>query len=184
MLVPVKGFDAAKARLAPSLDAPARALLARTMATRVLGASAPLPAFVACDDEKVAAWAIAEGARVVWTSGRDLNGSVLAGVTALREHGFARAVVAHADLPFAQSLAEIAYFPGATIVPDRRDDGTNVLSVPLDLAFRPQYGHGSFARHLAQLRASGLPVRIARRRDLQWDVDLPEDLPIESIAPA
>ena len=183
ILVPVKGFDAAKGRLAPAIGAAERALLARTMAERVVDASKAYPVFIACDDEHVAAWAIARDARVVWTAGLDLNGSVRAGFDAVHQEGFARVIVSHADLPFAESLEEIAWFPGVTLVPDRHGDGTNVLSVATDVAFAPQYGRGSFARHLATFRAMGLAVRIAHRVDLQWDVDVPDDLPSGVLLP-
>lgn len=183
VLVPIKAFDAAKSRLAPALEGPARTALARMMATQVLDACAPLDAFVATDDERVAAWAMAAGAGIVWTAGLDLNGSVAAGVDAMRDEGYERLVVAHADLPFATDLGTIATFPGATLVPDRRDDGTNVLVVPAAIEFVPMYGPGSFSRHLVQLRAAGVPVRICRRADLAWDVDVPADLPDTLLPP-
>ena len=46
VLVPVKAFDRAKLRLAPALDAAARARLARTMAETVLAAAGGLPVAV------------------------------------------------------------------------------------------------------------------------------------------
>lgn len=177
VLVPVKGFDAGKSRLSPVLDRPSRALLARTMAEQVLAAAAGLSTYVATDDEHVGAWAIARGAQLVWTEGLDLNGSVAAGLGAMRGSGHDRLVVAHADLPFADDLASLAWFGGVTVVPDRHDDGTNVLCIPASLSFVPSYGPQSFARHLAQIRSTGAPVRIARRANLQWDVDVPDDLP-------
>ncbi len=178
MLVPVKAFGAAKGRLSGVLDDAARATLARSMAERVLAAARPLPVWAACDDEGVAAWALAAGAQVVWSEGLDLNGSVALGLSTLqRVDGADRAVIAHGDLPLATDLVRVTWFRhGATVVPDRHDDGTNVLCVPLAASFVPAYGPGSFARHVAQLRGLGLDVRVARLPDLQWDVDVPEDL--------
>jgi 2-phospho-L-lactate guanylyltransferase len=180
--MPVKAFGAAKARLADALDGTARAALARSMAERVADAAERMDVFVACDDEGVASWALARGAHVVWTAGLDLNGSVEAGMQALREAEVRSVVIAHGDLPFASDLHRVTRFPapGATIVPDRRDDGTNVLHVPLDVGFVPAYGIGSFTRHLRQLRGLQLDVRVARLDDLQWDVDVPADLPAAS----
>ncbi|MEA3077110.1 MAG: 2-phospho-L-lactate/phosphoenolpyruvate guanylyltransferase [Actinomycetota bacterium] len=181
MLVPLKAFGAAKARLAPALDAEARAELAERMAAQVVAAAWPLPVVVACDDEGVSTWATAAGAEVVWAPGTDLNGAVEAGVAWLREQGFTFALVTHADLPKASALAALASFAaGITLVPDRREDGTNVLGLPLTAAtegFAFAYGPGSFARHLAEARERvGIDVRIARLPDLQWDVDVPDDL--------
>ena len=180
VLVPVKAFADAKVRLAGELDATARAELARSMAAAVLRAAEPLPVFVVCDDAEVASWATVAGAEVLWRPGHGLNGAVSDGVVALAALGFARVVVAHADLPHARQLAWAAWFPGITLVPDRRDDGTNVVSTPTDAGFRFSYGPDSFRRHAAEARRLGLGVRVVRAPRLGWDVDLPDDL----VAPA
>lgn len=176
MVVPVKAFTSAKVRLAGALDPFERADLARRMAEVVVAAADPLPVIVVCDDDEVQAWAQDAGARVVWCPGRGLNGAVADGVAALRADGVSMAVVAHADLPLATRLDWLAGFPGVTLVPDRRLDGTNVLAVPTDGGFRFSYGAGSFARHRAEARALGLPARIVCDERLAWDVDLPTDL--------
>jgi len=178
VLVPVKAFAAAKARLAPELGAAARAALARTMATRVLGAAAPLPVAVVCDDAEVAAWAAQHGAMVLPEPGRGLNGAVEAGVARLARAGAAEVVVAHGDLPLARRLVPLAGLGGVTLVPDRRDDGTNVVCVPTGTGFRFHYGPGSFARHRAEALRLGLPARVLRPPDLTWDVDVPTDIPL------
>jgi len=176
VVVPVKAFTSAKVRLAGALDPSERADLARRMGEVVLAAANPLPAVVVCDDDEVRAWAQRAGARVVWCPGRGLNGAVADGLAALRADGVAMAVVAHADLPLATRLDWVAEFPGVTLVPDRRLDGTNVLAVPTEAGFRFAYGAGSFARHRAEAQARGLPARIVRDDRLAWDVDLPADL--------
>ena len=107
-LVPVKGFNTAKRRLAPALDPSERALLARTMAEHVLGAIAPLVAAVVCDDPEVAAWAVAHGALLLEEPGLGLNGAVSAGVDALAAAGAQEVLVVHADLPLASGLARLA----------------------------------------------------------------------------
>ncbi len=177
VLVPVKAFAEAKARLAPTLDPAHRAELARTMAARVLRAAAPLPVAVVCDDPEVAAWARDLGATVLPEPGRGLNGAVQAGVARLAADGAGEVLVVHADLPLAADLARLAGFPGITLVPDRRDDGTNVIVVPATAPFRFAYGPGSFARHRREAARSALPLRIIRDRSLSWDVDVPDDLP-------
>lgn len=176
VVVPVKSFALAKARLADVLDEQARAELARRMAERVLTAAGSLPVTVACDDEIVATWAREHGAEVAWTPGLDLNGSVTAAVGALGERGFDRVTVAHADLPKARDLALVVGSTGIVAVPDRREDGTNVLTVPTEIAFPFSYGPGSFARHCDLARSLGIEVTVVRPPDLTWDVDGPEDL--------
>ncbi len=174
--MPVKAFGQAKVRLAGALDPDERARLARRMAGIVVAAAAPLPAVVVCDDDDVRAWAEGIGARVVWCPGRGLNGAVADGVAALAADGVAHAIVAHADLPLATRLAWVAEFPGVTLVPDRRLDGTNVVAVPTGAGFGFSYGAGSFGRHRAEAARLGLAARLVRDPRLAWDVDLPVDL--------
>jgi len=176
VLMPVKAFTQAKGRLAPVLDGDARAALARQMADRVLLAARSLPVTVACEDEDVAAWARASGAQVAWTPGTDLNGAVTAGVAALAAQGVHRVVVAHADLPDANDLTAVARPDGVVAVPDRHDDGTNVLAVPTGAGFVFAYGPGSFHRHQAEAARLGLPFTILRAADLTRDIDSPDDL--------
>jgi len=176
VLVPVKSFRHAKVRLAPALGADERASLARRMADGVVTAARPLPVFIVCDDDEVAAWAKAASAEVIWRPGRGLNGAVADGVAALGAIGFDRVVIAHADLPLAVDLAWPARHAGVTLVPDRRDDGTNVACVPTGGGFQFSYGPGSFRRHGAEARRLGLSLRVVREPLLGWDVDLPSDL--------
>ncbi|MEO7837338.1 MAG: 2-phospho-L-lactate guanylyltransferase [Acidimicrobiales bacterium] len=176
MLVPVKAFATAKARLAPALGGREREALVKEMAEGVLRAAGPLPVWVVCDDHAVASWASARGAGVVWTPACGLNRAVHHGVSALADGGATTVIVAHADLPLAVELAPVADFDGVTLVPDRREDGTNVAAVPAGTTFRFSYGPGSFARHVAEAHRLGLPLRVLREPLLSWDVDLPADL--------
>ena len=177
VLVPVKAFGSAKARLAPRLDPAGRAELSRLMAARVLAAADPLPVAVVCDDPEVAAWAVARGAMVLPEPGRGLNGAVEAGVQRLAAAGAEEVLVVHADLPHAQGISRLAGFGGVTLVPDRRDDGTNVVCIPAAASFRFHYGPGSFARHRAEAERLGLRHRVIRDPELTWDVDEPSDIP-------
>lgn len=175
-LVPVKAFTQAKLRLAPCLAPATRAELARAMAARVLRAAAPLPTFVVCDDEEVRAWAERQGAEAIWTPGLGLNGAVEAGIDHLARRGVAHAIVAHADLPLAERLADLATAGSVTLVPDRHRDGTNVAAVPTGAGFRFAYGAGSFSSHRAEAARLGLVARLVPDERLGWDVDVPADL--------
>ncbi|HEX2851095.1 MAG TPA: 2-phospho-L-lactate guanylyltransferase [Acidimicrobiales bacterium] len=181
VLVPIKGFADAKGRLAPALPAAERETLARRLAAGVVGAAhaAALEVLVATDDDDVAAWARELGASLVWTAGLDLNGSVAAGIDEAARAGVPRVVVVHADIPSPGRLPDVARLPGTTLVPDRRDDGTNVLSLPAACGFRVAYGPGSFHRHLREAHRVGAAggVRVWREPGLGWDVDVPADLP-------
>ena len=176
VLVPVKAFALAKRRLTVALGDDERRALVRRMAEQVLRAAAPLPVAVVCDDPEVADWASGHGALVLWDPGRGLNGAVQSGVAQLAQRGVRRVIVAHADLPMARDLPRLAGFDGITLVPDRRDDGTNVVELPTGAGFRFSYGPGSFARHRAECDRLGLAARVMREPFLSYDVDWPSDL--------
>jgi 2-phospho-L-lactate/phosphoenolpyruvate guanylyltransferase len=181
VLIPLKAFASAKARLAPMVDGPDRSALAQRMAAGVVRAAVPLPTWVVCDDPEVAAWSLRHGAGVCWRRAPGLNPAVTAGVGFLAADGVDRVVVAHADLPRATAGSLVAltdHDPGAVvIVPDRHRDGSNVVVVPSDAGFRFAYGPGSFAAHRAEAARLGRPLVVVDDPDLAWDVDVPADLP-------
>lgn len=176
MLVPVKSFADAKARLAPVLSPSEREQLARWTAERVLAAAGELPTFVACDDDVVAEWATRHGAVVLWRPGVGLNPAVNSSIAELRDRGVRHVIVAHGDLPCAGPLTDTVLPGTITLVPDARDDGTNVAAVPTDSPFEFAYGAGSFRRHLAQAVQHGLAVAVRRDVRLCRDIDTPLDL--------
>ncbi|MCX6522653.1 MAG: 2-phospho-L-lactate guanylyltransferase [Actinobacteria bacterium] len=179
VLVPIKAFHLAKGRLEPALDAASRERLARWTAERVLAAAGDGPVAVACDDHTVADWAREHGAIVLWQEGLGLNGAVDRAVEQLHDAGHRHVTVAHGDLPRPSRLAPFARRDTIVVVPDRRLDGTNVLSFPTAAALaglRAAYGGGSFRRHLAAALATGLAVEVVRDPFLALDIDLPTDL--------
>jgi 2-phospho-L-lactate guanylyltransferase len=176
VLIPMKAFADSKRRLGAALTDSQRLVLVQQMATQVVAAAAPLPVAVVCDDTEVADWARSRGALVVWEPGRGLNGAVEAGVERLASMGVLEVTVAHADLPMASGLGALRSFAGVTLVPDLRDDGTNVIRLPVRCGFRFSYGPGSFERHLTECRRLGLAVDVVRIASLSFDVDLPTDL--------
>jgi 2-phospho-L-lactate guanylyltransferase len=178
VVVPVKAFSKAKLRLSPVLSPGLRRQLAQHMATQVIRACAPLPAVVVCDDAEVADWATALGARALPEPGLGLNGAVTMAVSELAREGYERLVVAHSDLPLSTHLAWLAETDGIALVPDRRQDGTNVISLPANAPFRFSYGPGSFRRHCDEALRLGLAVRVVHDHELAWDIDLAEDMAI------
>lgn len=176
VIVPIKAFGRAKERLAGVLSPDERAALARNMAQRVLAAARPLPVFVVCDDPEVARWAHGLGAAVVDSPGLGLNGAVARAYESVGANGYSRAIVAHGDLPLATQLGWLADVEGIVLVPDRRRDGTNVISVPTGCGFRFSYGPGSLLRHEHEAGATGLSWAVVEDARLAWDVDLPADI--------
>jgi len=178
VVVPVRAFALGKARLAKRLGPEERAELSRRFATRVVAAAGELPVVVVTSAPEVTDWARELGVATVADPG-NLDAAAAIGRDYLTEQGCVRAVIAHADLPFARSLAPVAGDGGepvVALVPDHRDDGTPVLSVPVAAPFRFAYGPGSYRRHVTEARRQGLTLRVVRDPDLAFDVDLPADL--------
>jgi len=183
VLIPVKAFQAAKARLSPNVSAADRAVLARWMAGRVIDAVRPLPTFVACDDDAVAQWAESLGATVLWGPGLGLNGAVDSGVATIAGKGFDEVIISHGDLPLPRSLPTLARRAAVVIVPDRRLDGTNVIARPCAATLPASYGRSSFRHHLDQALASGRQVTVRHDTELSLDLDTIADLTHPMIYP-
>jgi len=176
VVIPVKAFGRAKMRLSPVLGPGERAALAKRMAEHVIAAAGAIPVVVVCDDDEVADWAKNLGARALLEPGLGLNGAVSTAYGQLGAEGWDRLVVAHGDLPLATNLGWLADIDDIVLIPDRREEGTNVISLPTGCGFRFAYGAGSFARHCAEAHSTGLPWRVVHDADLGWDVDFPADM--------
>ncbi len=180
-LVPLKALDAAKRRLAPALAPVERRLLAIAMFEDVVAALAGTAGLarplVVSPDREVWRRADALGCRVVEEGepGADgLNASLArAAADAAQGHGL---LVVAADLPLATpaGLAKVVAAAGrapVVVVPSHDGDGSNLLAWRDRAAFRPAFGPGSAARHLAEPGA----VRLDEP-GLALDVDTPDDL--------
>lgn len=176
VVIPVKSFDRAKARLAPALDPAERSHLARTLATGVVEAAAGLPVWIVCDDEAVVNWANDLGASVCLRPGIGLNAAVQAAVDERFDDGAARTIVVHSDLPLVTTLKCLAVTNNDMLIaPDRHGTGTNAISTPTP-SFRFAFGKNSFRRHVDEARRCALQLRVISDDTFAWDVDEPNDL--------
>ena len=178
LVVPLRAFDLGMERLAGSLDREERSRLARRLADRVVDAALGLTSAVVSSAPEVVEWAATRGLEVLEDPG-SLDAAAEAGRRWARANGFARIVVAHADLADVTSFDPVARDAAreiVTLVPDHRDDGTPVLSVPVAVDFRFSYGPNSFRRHAAEARRLGVGLRVVRSAALGFDVDTPDDL--------
>lgn len=185
IIVPHRGLEAAKTRLAPSLSPEEREALARQLLERVLVAARETceDVVVITPSRELTSVVEPSGARVVVQRGMGLNeGLEQARFDALVD-GLDTLVVIHGDLPNlhaadVQALLDAlpASGPGVAIAPDRAGTGTNglVLSPPGAMNFR--FGVGSFAAHLAEADRARVTVVAVNRAGLAFDLDTPEDL--------
>jgi len=186
-VVPVKDPAAGKARLSPVLDARQRRELCLFLAKRTIGFCAEAfgadRTIVVTAAADVARWAAEVLVQVVDEKATDngLNAAIALGAARARERGAGALLVVPADLALLtvgelRAAAEaIPAAPGCLVVPDRREDGTNMLGLaPLreDLF---AFGEGSLRRHAELARGAGCEVRIHRSAALALDLDLPED---------
>ena len=176
VVIPVKSFTLAKGRLSDTLTPAQRETLAMECATTVLRAASPLPAYVVCSDPVVAQWATSHGAHVVQCLTPGLDVAVTAGRDAAREDGYDHIVVAHADLPLAQSFAHVAREGIVTMITDRHSDGTNVLSFPIASQFSTAYGPGSLENHKQIAIDAHLQYEVILDPNLELDLDTADDL--------
>lgn len=176
VLIPLRDFHSGKSRLAGSLSPRRREQLTRAWAERVRQAAGHLPVVVMTPDQAAARWARRSGAQPIPDTGEDLNRSLAAALPRVRAAGWARVIIAHGDLALADDLTWLEPFPGVVIVPDRRDEGTNVLALPTHAPFSFRYGPASRGHHEQEARRLGLPITVVPDPVLGWDVDVTEDL--------
>ena len=185
IIVPHRGLEAAKTRLAPSLSPEDREALARQLLERVLTVTRQVydDVVVITPSGELAAVVDPTGARVVVQRGMGLNeGLEQARFDALVDDVDTLAIL-HGDLPNIRPddvealLAALPQGePGVAIAPDRAGTGTNGLALrpPGVIGFR--FGTGSFSAHLEEAERAGVPVVAVNRSGLAFDLDTPEDL--------
>lgn len=177
VVVPLRSFAGAKARLAPVLDHDRREALGRALAGRVLAAAGTAPVIVVTADGAVADWARDQGAEVIDEGGPGLDHAAAAGRAAAIQRGHERVAIVHGDLPLVTDLAPLLErHEEVVLAPDRHGDGTNALVIPTRAGFRFAYGPGSFDRHRAEVEVRHLSAAVVRDPALAFDIDTPDDL--------
>ncbi len=187
-VVPVKPFAVAKRRLAPVLNAAARANLAQAMLEDVLDALSRASAHlggiaVVTPDSHAGALAKARGAIVISDDGGgDLNAAIRLGVDYVVAHGGAGVVVVPSDLPqlapadIAQAADAISAAGSLAVLGASDDGGTNLLACRPAGAIPLCFGPESFARHCDAAQAQGLTLTVLPAGKLGLDIDRPENL--------
>lgn len=174
ILIPVKILDAAKLRLAGTLDPPSRRRLALAMLADVLGAAAAWPLrLMVTSDAAAAEMAGRAGWRVIADPGLGLNRAVEAGTRWAAALGAGALLVLPFDIPLVTPEELRALFAAdAEVTVARSDDGgtTGLLRRP-PAAIDPAFGPGSAAAHTQAAHLAGLRTRSVDLPGLSLDVD-------------
>lgn len=194
-VVPAKLGKSAKERLAPVLDPDMRERLAQAMLHDVLAALRGAPAvdrtLVISRDQRALELARSSGAEPFREETRGgLNASVEAGLRHCAQQGATGVLIAMGDLPLLapeDASETVTRLPdrGTVLVPSADGTGTNLVAArPADL-FRPQFGPGSLALHLEQMKSGGIDHLVCERAGAALDIDTPADLEaLRTSAPA
>lgn len=186
IIVPHRGLEAAKTRLATSLSPDERMFLASQLLQRVLKVAREVTDDVVVISPSRTLLEIVEpsGARLSVQRGMGLNeGLEQARFDALAED-VEQLGILHGDLPNLQADDVTTLLrslpadgsPGVAIAPDRAGTGTNGLMLRPPGVIRFRFGKGSFAKHLDEVARAGVPLVAVNRSGLAFDLDTPQDL--------
>ena len=183
-IIPMKPLADCKTRLSRTLTAEERSDLVIGMLRRVIMAlkGASIEMF----------WVVGGDMRIrnltrnfdgLWMEdlGRNLNDTVDKSFDRATERGYG-AMYLPGDLPFIKPaditsmIRSAGHGRNIVLAPARRDSGTNGILIPPKLAFKPELGNRSFAKHLGQAGRLGISVAICYSEGLGFDLDITEDL--------
>jgi 2-phospho-L-lactate guanylyltransferase len=185
IIVPHRGLEQAKTRLAGVLDPAQRAALAEQLLRHVLDAAVATEheVVVISPDASLGTVAAASGARLAVQHGLGLNAGLAEARDEAIRDGVEVLAVLHGDLPDlapADVTALLAAVsgpgPAVAIAPDAARRGTNGLALAPPDVIGFQFGRGSFAAHQAAAERSGARLSVVERPGLAFDVDTPQDL--------
>jgi 2-phospho-L-lactate/phosphoenolpyruvate guanylyltransferase len=186
ILVPVKGLQQAKQRLAPALTQSARTELAQAMLHDVLDTlgswrNRPEVAVVTCDPFALEL-ASRHGFEVFADHANTGETDAIVMATHVCEtRGIDNTLVIPADIPLMQAwelekILAAAPARGSVLVPAGDGRGTNAAYRSPAGLFPLRFGNDSFKPHLAAAQATGQPCVVLPLPGIAIDVDNPPDL--------
>jgi 2-phospho-L-lactate/phosphoenolpyruvate guanylyltransferase len=173
-IVPVKGLDGAKTRLAPRLSADERARLVVDMLDRVLGACGEAGAIGRTLLVTPDAGLAPAGVDVLVDEGTGHPDALALALADPRATGGALVVMGDCPLVTAASLDALVRAARPLALAPARDGGVNALALTAVNGFRPRFGV-PVDTTLAEARAAGFDPVVVEDPALALDVDRPED---------
>jgi 2-phospho-L-lactate/phosphoenolpyruvate guanylyltransferase len=185
-IIPVKRFEDAKQRLAPSVQLGNRRALVESMFSDAMLALRRVPSidqiFVVTSDPVASQIAAGHDTIVVDDTASSHSEAAELGIVRALAMGASRALLVPGDCPLIdpaeleQLMARPVPERSVLIVPDRHGDGTNALLLTPPDAIRPAFGEGSRKRHTELAIAQGATPEVVGVPSLALDIDTPEDL--------
>jgi 2-phospho-L-lactate guanylyltransferase len=188
ILIPCKSFAVGKSRLSAILSPERRDALCRSFLVNTVTLANKVVArdhiHIVSSDSNVASVASDLGVHCDGENDHDLNSALTSSVARIIAGGHENAERNILILPIDLALNSpaaiapvIAVRADIVVVPDRLDQGTNLLRLGGNVArnFRFQYGDNSFWKHRTEAQSLGLTVEILRDPVLCFDVDTPAD---------
>ena len=173
-IVPVKGLDGAKTRLAPLLTPEERARLVADMLQHVLlacsEASAIRQTLLVTPDPSLAR----DGVELLLDRGTGHADAIALALRDPRARGGALVVMADCPLVTAGSLDALAEAAQPLALVRAGDGGVNALALRPGDGFRPPFGVPA-EQTVAAARAAGIEPAIVEDERLALDIDRPED---------
>lgn len=187
-LIPIKGFDRGKSRLADVLEPEERAQLTRELFDHVVDvlkrSNSVDHIAVVSDSDEARRHAEARGLLALSDveTRRGLSDVVNAAVQHLEARGATSVLICMSDLPELcvddiDSVTRALEESDVVLVPDLLQRGTNVIALRPPSALPSCLGHDdSLRRHRELARDIGLTVTVPLRAGMSFDVDHPGDL--------
>jgi 2-phospho-L-lactate/phosphoenolpyruvate guanylyltransferase len=173
-IVPVKGLDGAKSRLAPRLSPGERADLVREMLERVLAACGDAAAItrtlVVTPEPDLAP----PGFETLVDGGTGHPAAIALALRDPRARAGALVVMADCPLATAEALDELARAARPVALVRSRDGGVNALALREPGLFEPAFGRPA-EETIRRCRAAGLEPALVADERLEFEVDRPED---------
>lgn len=185
-IIPIKPLRRGKSRLSSVLSEDKRERLNQYLLTSTLQCLGKINKIdyilVISYDPSALALAKKFGARTVLeNSHTNINRALRKATLAAKAIKSSKILVVPADLPLITGddllsvIGESGDHPEIVIVPDRKMSGTNMLLINPIGAIKYDFGEWSFRKHIEQAEIKKINVKICKRKNLSFDLDLPED---------
>tara|TARA_B100000686_G_C16752692_1_gene953519 strand:+ start:1498 stop:2085 length:588 start_codon:yes stop_codon:yes gene_type:complete len=179
IVIPVKGIQTGKSRLASALNLNERIALNKHLIEHTLSQTTNFnntaKVYVVSPDKEVQNLVASKGAQFIQQRAIGLNAGLAEAIKFIKPCATLFLAV---DLPNL-SMKDIEGFfcmSGIKISPDEKESGTNALLVPKPNTIAFRFGPNSFDLHLTEALKSGIETATVRTPGLQFDLDTIADL--------